>query len=215
MDRIDFDAHDRTRLQWAMVVAFGALDDKDAARLIRESRKEKGGYEVQLIINGVECSFKEIMERWDKHYDEAVEEDAKELVTEKMWYLDSLSDEIDHAKKEFERVIIGRLRDKAAPGMVFIGQIWNRVEGKFEHIGAFSSVEAARESFARSRDCDLEGVQVRDWDTDSSMIPDPSGDDRYFTQVISHLNIEVDMYLTESSVRNTEAERRSFPRGED
>ena len=80
MENIDFDLHDQTRLQWALVMAFGALDDKDAARLIADSRRKTGGYEVQLVINGVECSFKEIMERWEARYAEAVTEVAKELV---------------------------------------------------------------------------------------------------------------------------------------
>ena len=215
MDNIDFDLHDRTRLQWAMVVAFGALEDKDQARMIADSRRKTGGYEIQLVINGVECSFREIMERWEARYKEAVDEDAKALVEEKMWYLDSLSDEIGFAKKEFERVIIGRLRDKAAPGVVFIGQIWNSSEGKFERPIPFSSVEAAREFFARDEKYDLKRVQVRDWDSSPNTIPDPSGDEGYFTQVISHPDSEADMYLTESSVWNTAAEKRSFPNEED
>jgi hypothetical protein len=215
MDKIDFDAHDRTAVQWAMVVAFGALTDTEKVKMIGKNRKEKGGYEVQLVINGVECSFKEVMERWEKAHDDAVNREAKELVEEKMWYLDSLTDEIGHAKKEFERVIVGRLRDKAAPGQVFIGQIWNRDEKVFETPYPYSSVEAARESFARDEKYDLERIQIRDWESDQTMIEDPSGDNRYFTHVISHPDSEADMYLTEQSVHATKAERREFPHEEE
>jgi hypothetical protein len=69
--------------------------------------------------------------------------------------------------------------------------------------------------FARDEKYDLERITVRDWESDQKMIEDPSNDDRYFTHVLSHPDSDADMYLTESHVFPTKAERREFPREEE